>query len=85
MINNYLTYGSVISISNVIDDDSFVTSNGFIKSNVLLRNYVIKILYSIFNRNVLMKKILSLQSQRRIDPIIIVFTRFFPKLPTLSN
>lgn len=33
---NYLTYGSVISISHVQDDNSFITSDGFVKRAVYL-------------------------------------------------
>jgi hypothetical protein len=35
----YLTYGSIISISHVQDDDSFITSDGFVKRSVMLRNF----------------------------------------------
>jgi hypothetical protein len=37
----YLTYGSIISISHVDDDDSFITSDGFVKRSIMLRNFVI--------------------------------------------
>lgn len=38
--NEYLTYGSIISISSVLDNESYITSNGFIKKNVMLRSFV---------------------------------------------
>ncbi|CAD8132782.1 unnamed protein product [Paramecium pentaurelia] len=36
---NYLTYGSVISISHVQDDHSFITADGFVKRSVCLKNF----------------------------------------------
>ncbi|CAD8103545.1 unnamed protein product [Paramecium sonneborni] len=36
---NYLTYGSVISISHVQDDHSFITADGFVKRSVYLKNF----------------------------------------------
>ncbi len=50
MNSEFLTYGSIISISSVLDGDSFITSNGFVKRNVMLRNFVFIILenFSIF-------------------------------------
>ncbi|CAD8068825.1 unnamed protein product [Paramecium sonneborni] len=36
---NYLTYGSIISISHVQDDHSFITADGFVKRAVFLKNF----------------------------------------------
>ncbi|CAD8059333.1 unnamed protein product [Paramecium primaurelia] len=36
---NYLTYGSIISISHVQDDHSFITADGFVKRAVCLKNF----------------------------------------------
>ena len=41
MKNQYLTYGSIISVSHVADHNSFITSDGFVKRTVMLRNFVI--------------------------------------------
>ena len=47
MENKFLSYGSVISISHVFDDHSFITADGFVKRNVLLKNFVIYYFFTI--------------------------------------
>ena len=41
---DFLSYGSVISISHVTDEHSFITADGFVKRSVLLKNFVLLIL-----------------------------------------
>jgi len=40
---SFITYGSIISISHVADDNSFIYCDGFVKESVILRNHVSKI------------------------------------------
>lgn len=53
MKNQFLTYGSIISISHVSDSNSFITSDGFVKRSVMLRNFVHNtIIYLILQHNI---------------------------------
>lgn len=40
--SNFLTYGSIISICHVENDDSFLISDGFVKRNIMMRNFETK-------------------------------------------